>query len=906
MFMILTGTVVSGPVSPQPLLINVQPALRKPECSAVPNRKPHTMLNPSTRQIYLPNYKLNITVPTAYSDAQVADTIWRNRVQIQHASPVFAQGQQTIQNALGPQKTEDGLQIPALGITEAQARAQGIGPAVRAAQDASQYNPADQLALLRHYSAQKAINSANQHPNAAQILQLAQPNLLPTERLAAIGDRATMAMSNVVNTPLLNYALDYGAPGASQQLDQMTGYRAGLARGILGFSSPQSLATMAMLGSVSAEPMGANMLLGAFGAPALAGAYQRSQSGDPGGALGELTAFGLPFALHGVEFAQDAKNATDYRAGGKWMDDNLGVDADPAPQPLLPPGLDLNVYEADFQRNRPQIPSSTDPTQPFTSRPPYTPYTASALLTDGTAVDPASNMVQQTIGPTVSKSYGQETIYLPTEPRQYSDLPDDYDALEPGKQANVVASYHSDIRPQRNVAMPSPSVKDSVNPDVDDPTFSSAPLSEVLPLAPTKVSLTITSGEIKALSELLGNQHPFSTAMDQVFEGVTKADVPMTLPQLAALRNLAEQTTSVVGSGPVSYSRSALIKRINVAVRNFPNVSESANILPLTGQGGTDNVQQSISNTTRATPTANQSGSLNPTERKPADGSVRLLQQSGGSALTPVDVGTGGLGGVGGHRAGSISDSRNIENGQDIGLHPRPKQIYPDGSEINTENINAIPASRPSVKQALVERRKIIESVTEFGGGDEKQASLPSPRYDIRTTPAQGQLSRRWYKRYLKQVLMEQPHDYVRLQSIFQGETLERAKSYFEEYPQVLQSLVVLNEYMPNNLHGTISEDPTGKSGWAIDINGRLLYDPEELLSLIAEEAVHVMQKLSNQPFDFTLPYDERPHEIEAKKGALAITGQPYGRYMHAIVRTPGKPPSSELLDYARELLLTL
>ena len=181
------------------------------------------MTNPPSRQIYLPNYKLNISVPPEYSDAQIDDAIRRNKTQIQQASPVFAQGQKYLQNALGPDDAGNGLHVPALGVTEQQARAQGLGPAIQAAQDASQYNQADQAALLRHYAAQKAINSANQHPNAALIVQQAQPDMLPTDRLTAIGDRATRAVSDVVNTPLLNYALDYGAPGASQQPDRMQG-----------------------------------------------------------------------------------------------------------------------------------------------------------------------------------------------------------------------------------------------------------------------------------------------------------------------------------------------------------------------------------------------------------------------------------------------------------------------------------------------------------------------------------------------------------------------------------------------------------------------------------------------------------------------------------------------------------
>ena len=63
------------------------------------------------------------------------------------------------------------------------------------------------------------------------------------------------------------------------------------------------------------------------------------------------------------------------------------------------------------------------------------------------------------------------------------------------------------------------------------------------------VPLTITSVRCE-LFGLLGEHHPFTTAMEQLFaDGRTNTTIPVTAPQLAVLRNLAEQTTDVSDSG---------------------------------------------------------------------------------------------------------------------------------------------------------------------------------------------------------------------------------------------------------------------------------------------------------------------------------------------------------------------
>ena len=377
----------------------------------------------------------------------------------------------------------------------------------------------------------------------------------------------------------------------------------------------------------------------------------------------------------------------------------------------------------------------------------------------------------------------------------------------------------------------------------------------------------------------------------------------MTLPQLTALRSLVEQTTSVPGMGPGSYSRSALIKRINVAIRNFPDVPDAAGILPPTVQGGIDNGRQINSESTQAGTTAEQLGSLNPTERKRARLDDSYGRNFSESALGQLGDGTGDPGRVSGSRLGLSSSRRSVENGSDISPYSLPMQTVTAAAGSEPDNVNPLLGSLILTELVQSASRHVASLASNTGGGDENIARLPDARYGTKGTHAQGQLSRRWYKGYLRQAMLGKVHGQVSLQRILQGETLERAKRAFEEYPEVLQSLVVLGEHFSNGLLGTIEENSSSQSGWIVVINSRILFDPEDLLFLLAEEAMHIWQKLGKQPFDYSLPYNERPHEIAAKAEALKIAGRPERQYKHSIICQYGEAPSAEMRKLAEGLL---
>jgi len=51
-----------------------------------------------------------------------------------------------------------------------------------------------------------------------------------------------------------------------------------------------------------------------------------------------------------------------------------------------------------------------------------------------------------------------------------------------------------------------------------------------------------------------------------------------------------------------------------------------------------------------------------------------------------------------------------------------------------------------------------------------------------------------------------------------------------------------------------------------------------EIITTLLHELVHVKQYLRNEEMDYTLPYDERPHEIEAHALEKQLTEAYYGR----------------------------
>lgn len=737
------------------------------------------MSNPPTRQIYLPNYKVNISVPASYSDEQITTAIQRNKILIERASPVVAQTHQYLLNALGKDDAGDGLTTPGLNITEKQARQKGIAPAVQSAQNASEYTHADQVALLRHYAAQRAINSANQHPHSAQIVQQAKARLLPTDRLTAINEKASQDLIKAVTTPVLNHALDYGAPGASQQLAQMKGYRAGLARGVLGFSSPVSLGLTAALGPIAAEPMGTKILLGALGAPAAVGAVNRVQAGDTGGALGELTAFGLPFLFHGAELAQRAKDAWDYHSGVRWMNRNLGVDFDVPEQTNFTPNADANAHGAEFHPNTAPTSGAVNylvKAGHFTALPRVT----SKLYIDSAVEDPIGLDTLSPLDKAVPTPFEQETSEQQTERWDHSDGFIDNNVMGDEQRHGSIVRYQPNLsRPLNNF------------------TFWPSPSNAILP-----------SG---ILSSGLSKVHPINSIIAK-----------SSLPQLTTLSRTNELAKSLPIGMPKRLFDDILFQRSSDIYR------------VLHGGYAQTGFSQPLHEQTFVLPP--------PIENFIARQSPKTYQ----------------------------SNFLNII----------------DGAESEDENRTHFIQPSPFSNEVPLEHQKSIDSETNNQGKynlyhvfnkerdeEEDLADLPMLRVKVNLTKAKGHLGKDWYDRYLKYVMYETPIKRYRLQTVLRGETLARAREYFKDFPEVLNSPIVPRDRLRDKVYGTVLDDDLSPSRHQIAINGRVALDPEDLIFVIVEEAVHIAQKLQEMEFDNSVPYEERLHEIQAKAAAQHITG---------------------------------
>lgn len=123
------------------------------------------------------------------------------------------------------------------------------------------------------------------------------------------------------------------------------------------------------------------------------------------------------------------------------------------------------------------------------------------------------------------------------------------------------------------------------------------------------------------------------------------------------------------------------------------------------------------------------------------------------------------------------------------------------------------------------------------------------------------------------------PEEEFALQDVLQGETLRKARRAFRKTPEVLQSPILFRDDLPDHIIGftpehTGSAQFPNESGYAIALNGRVRMDPADIVRVLAEEAMHVARKFKKRPFDYTLPYEQRLHEITAKRGARYLTGR--------------------------------
>ena len=160
-------------------------------------------------------------------------------------------------------------------------------------------------------------------------------------------------------------------------------------------------------------------------------------------------------------------------------------------------------------------------------------------------------------------------------------------------------------------------------------------------------------------------------------------------------------------------------------------------------------------------------------------------------------------------------------------------------------------------------------------GANQLWGDLPEPQFGVKGTPSEKHLSANWYDHYLHHVTEGRKYRFVRLQNVIRGKTLERLRQFTKEFPQVLQSPVIICEYMEQSVFGSIFPNNDSPSGFEIEINGRIAHCPNDIIFMIVEEAIHIVQELQGFPFDYASPYEERSHEKLAKAAAGGITGLP-------------------------------
>ena len=393
------------------------------------------------------------------------------------------------------------------------------------------------------------------------------------------------------------------------------------------------------------------------------------------------------------------------------------------------------------------------------------------------------------------------------------------------------------------------------------PTSSS---NSLLPNSPA-----ITSLEPKALTELLGGQHPFSTSMDQLFaDDKTKGNGSVTLPQLVTSRNPAEYTTGLIGDEAGAYSRAEFLERLSATAQDISHMSEPSLILPHLYE-----FREPLNFIPyRGSLIKFQPFNLDPTVRK-----RNQLELSREQNDTPLSL----------EQVNNIKDLpsakvkqelpytvlRNEKNQQDNYEYENYKSIK---SHINKIG-NNIRIKHEKLNIAGDVRSgnyyNSFNMVPESNDEDESEIDYSNVRLEVKGTRAEGNLSANWFFKYRDYTVGKRYHLRTRLERVLQGEILERARHYFEEFPQILKAPVCLHEDIRDKILGTIRENNLSPTNYEIAINGRYFMDPEDITFIIVEEAEHMAQLLRGMHIDNSKPYEERPHEILAKAMAFKITG---------------------------------
>lgn len=133
----------------------------------------------------------------------------------------------------------------------------------------------------------------------------------------------------------------------------------------------------------------------------------------------------------------------------------------------------------------------------------------------------------------------------------------------------------------------------------------------------------------------------------------------------------------------------------------------------------------------------------------------------------------------------------------------------------------------------------------------------------------------------------------------FRGAALKRLRRLVPSTIQQTQIVVV--DWLADS-HGTpvLGTIESRENILRILLNGSRKEDPADLLHTISEEVCHLIQYQRGDPVDTTLPYEQRPHEIEAKRFAERIVGYSAPKRGIQILRLGPPQPRQANDDIAR------
>ncbi|GEM_PF-4763003 len=150
-------------------------------------------------------------------------------------------------------------------------------------------------------------------------------------------------------------------------------------------------------------------------------------------------------------------------------------------------------------------------------------------------------------------------------------------------------------------------------------------------------------------------------------------------------------------------------------------------------------------------------------------------------------------------------------------------------------------------------------------------------RENLAGTEVQTLLTPAIWETYVALVGQSGEHSLGRVSDVFTETFQSRILQHIEG--DILNTPVLLTDTLPNDeeivVLGCATFDLDSPNYAEILLNTHYQEDPADLVHTILEEVIHIHQYFRGDLFDNSLPYEQRPHEIEAKRIAEEIANFP-------------------------------